>query len=173
MIIFWNSSEWLSTGSTGVSLVLSGSSGDSVPPFEGATTFKPILKVNDQIIQSIILSILIRKRKRLNEDFDINSDRQGNWFDSVDEISYGCSIWELETEPLIDETLFLFQTYIEESLQWLIDEAVISSLSVTVERKDINRLACSISFKKPDGSSAEVNLLWDKLHENTVEIGVF
>ena len=166
-------SNFIVISGLGSELIVSGGLGNSsgvAPTPVVATSFKTIFKIQDQIVQAILLSVFIRKRKNLSDGASNIPSRNGSWFDAVDSIFYGSSIWELETEALTDNTLFLYQTYVEESLQWMLDEIIISDLIVLTERKTTNILACSIQFNKPDGSSVEITFLWDKLKSEILNI---
>jgi phage gp46-like protein len=89
-------------------------------------------------------------------------DRRGWWGDSTNtnlaNDSVGSRLWLLEREKNVDSVLKNAKTYIQEALQWMLDEGVAKSIDVIVEADAIGSaglvmLAYQISITKPDGTT--------------------
>ena len=82
----------------------------------------------------------------------------GWWADSYndDEPPIGSKLWLLSREVLTDSTLKLAREYAEDALQWLVDDHVAESVSVSAERGGVEQLNLNVVIKRPD--QATLNL---------------
>ena len=130
------------------------------------------LKMDDGLVTSVLISLFSDQRAADDEVLpDPNStDKRGWWGDLVipefegDEI--GSKLWLLERASLTQETLNLAIQYAEDSLDWMIQDGIASTITVTAERQGgvIDEiLAMQISIQKSDGTELALNLsnLWE------------
>lgn len=73
----------------------------------------------------------------------------GWWADSYndDEPPIGSKLWLLSREVLTDSTLKLAREYAEDALQWLVDDHVAESVSVSAERGGVEQLNLNVVIK--------------------------
>ena len=123
-------------------------------------------------LQSAILISLYTDRRAQDDDIlpDLNSlDRRGWWGDLTTDITedeIGSRLWLLERSKTTQAVLNSAKNYIEEALQWLIDDGVAAKIEVTVERQtndELETLAFEVEIYKNDGNIVieKFNDLWN------------
>lgn len=122
--------------------------------------------VTDAGLETAVLISLFTDR-RADDDDELpdpdNPDRRGWWGDLITDIpedKIGSKLWLLERSKTTEQTLVDAERFIKESVQWLIDDGVASSIDVIVERQgepDWTILAFQIKIKKLDGRIISVN----------------
>jgi len=99
-----------------------------------------------------------------------SDDRRGWWGDLINNTNddqIGSRLWLLERATTTTETLVDAKFYIEECLQWMIDDGVCQDIEVEVERQNRDdgsaTLAAKISILKSDGTTTAIKFsdLWD------------
>ncbi len=107
-----------------------------------------------------MMSIFTEQRAEAGDELpdQNNSDLRGWWGDQISDYTddkIGSKLWLLQRSKTIKDILVKAKTYIENCLQWMIDDEVIAGLEVTterIERQDgTSLLAASISLKQSDG----------------------
>ncbi len=86
----------------------------------------------NEILTNIIASLFTDARA--NEDDILSSggiDKRGWWGDSFSDKKIGSKLWLLSREKQLSSVLKRAQEYAEESLQWMIKERLIKSVTVT------------------------------------------
>lgn len=89
----------------------------------------------------------------------------GWWADSLNGYSCGSQIWSMSGKKLTSENLALIKKYAENALQWMITDGVASSVAVSAAREGIDRMALSVTIRKPDGmqKSYKFYQLWSEI----------
>ncbi|HBB1701132.1 TPA: hypothetical protein J0606_000677 [Escherichia coli] len=64
---------------------------------------------------------------------------------------YGSKLWLLQRSKLTNALVNTVRTYIRESLQWMLDDGVVSRVDIDVQRTGINELGNSIVLWRRDG----------------------
>jgi len=91
-----------------------------------------------------------------------STDRRGWWGDATNTAkpgdSVGSRLWLIERERSSDAVVVKAKLYIEEALQWMIDEGVAASIVVEVEKQAIPGsgtliLAYQVKIQKPAGGT--------------------
>nr|BDD45838.1 tail protein [Gammaproteobacteria bacterium] len=95
------------------------------------------LRTESGLRSAVMVSLFTDRRANADDDIpDGTADRRGCWQDSfLDNAgdSLGSRLWLLGREKEIPQTLVRAQEYAEEALQWLIDDGVARSVTVTAE----------------------------------------
>ena len=120
----------------------------------------------DELAQAVLISLFSWRR---SEDADgvKTPFRQGWWGDSFAEVEgdrIGSRLWLLQRSKLTPAVLRRAEEYAEESLQWLIEDAIVESVEVTAERVGNDRLDLSVVLFKPDDTqalAARFNDIWN------------
>ena len=98
-----------------------------------------------------------------------SENRKGWWGDKVSDIEddvIGSKLWLLDRSKTDDAAITDAKAYIEEALQWMIDDEVVIDFDVIVERQQnlsgTEILAFQVIFYKKDGTTEEMKFddLW-------------
>lgn len=118
-------------------------------------------------LSSQIMTSLFTDR-RANDDDEIpdgTTDPRGWWADAIDGVKIGSRLWLLERARAIPETFRLAKEYIQEALQWLIDDGVADKIDVEIGTVSggCNIMTFLVSVKKPDGKQLKwkYRYAWD------------
>ena len=120
----------------------------------------------DELVQATLISLFSWRKS--NDDDGVNiPNRQGWWgdtFASETNDRIGSRLWLLRREKLTDDVVARAREYAEESLQWMIDDALASAINVSTDREN-NRLNMSVEIVRPgDAQSTQARFqnLWEQ-----------
>ena len=102
--------------------------------------------IDDSLHRAVIISLLSWARADDSDEYD--GSAYGWWGDSLSNIAgdkIGSKLWLLLRQKLTDEVVMQAQEYAEQSLQWLIDDGLCSSIDVSAER-DYDTLNLTINL---------------------------
>ena len=120
----------------------------------------------DELVQATLISLFSWRKSNDDDGVDI-PNRQGWWgdtFASETNDRIGSRLWLLQREKLTDEVVARAREYAEESLQWMIDDALAAAVNVSTDREN-NRLNMSVEIVRPgDAQSllARFQNLWEQ-----------
>ncbi|WP_410015801.1 phage GP46 family protein [Sodalis sp. C49] len=117
-----------------------------------------LLSGND-LETAILISLFSDRLARADDDYD-GDDRRGWWGDSGADYPIGSRLWLLRRRKLTLATAASAETYATEALQWLIDDGVVSSITITTRIVYPSKLTMQIIFLKPDGTLSPFNYSW-------------
>lgn len=108
----------------------------------------------DNIGRAVIISLFTWRRADANDDL-YSSEKFGWWADQFSNVvndRIGSKLWQLQRKKIDDDVMATAKEYIEQSLQWLIDDGICTGVEATVERdsSDYNRLNANITLLLPD-----------------------
>ena len=66
----------------------------------------------------------------------------------------GSRLWLLQRQKVLSTTLRRAEAYAKESLQWLIDDAVVARIEVSAERSGVDQIALLVTCYRPDDTQA-------------------
>jgi len=120
----------------------------------------------DELVQATLISLFSWRKSNDDDGVDI-PNRQGWWgdtFASETNDRIGSRLWLLRREKLTDDVVARAREYAEESLQWMIDDALASAINVSTDREN-NRLNMSVEIVRPgDAQSIQARFqnLWEQ-----------
>ena len=126
------------------------------------------LKECDDLDSAVIISLFTWARAAAGE-VDENAPRFG-WFgdkidaDSTD--STGSKLYLLKRKKITSQTIMDAREYIEQALQWMIEDGVATEINAEVERNasDVNRVDALVQIVRGDRSrTMKFNDLWSFL----------
>lgn len=126
------------------------------------------LLTGNDLESAVIVSLFTWARAEVSE-VDEGSPRFGWWGDKIDvdnKDRTGSKLYLLKRCKITDDTIAQAKEYIEKSLLWMVEDKVISELSVIVERdtNDKNRINASIELIRGDRTKTmRFNDLWSKI----------
>ncbi len=129
---------------------------------------------NDGLKMAVYISMFTDRRfGDENGAPPVKDDRRGWWGDSLlagSGDSDGSQLWTLDREKiLIPDTLNAAQGYIDEALEWMIEDGVATEIDIFVERRDLYTLGFQITIHRPgDFKDTKYYFAWNNL-ENTIK----
>lgn len=113
----------------------------------------------DLLRRSVTISLFTWRRAGPDDPVD-DSDRQGWWGDCVPSVAgdqIGSRLWLLARRTLVAQTLQDAQAYAEEALAWLLDDQIVTAVTVTVERQGNDRMNLRVTLTEQNGETLELN----------------
>ena len=110
----------------------------------------------DELAAAVLIS-LFSWRKSNPDDGVKAPTRQGWWGDTFAEAArdrIGSRLWLLQRQKVFSTTLRRAEAYAKESLQWLIDDAVVARIEVSAERSGTDQIALRVTCYRPDDTQA-------------------
>ena len=114
------------------------------------------LRSGNDLLTAVTIS-LFTDREALEDDAQI--DPRGWWGDEGQYL-IGSRIWLIERAKRTQETLSRAQAYIEEALQWLIDDGVVATFGIYVEWTARHMLGARVIASRTDGTTTAMNFSW-------------
>ena len=109
--------------------------------------------------RSVTISLFTWRRAGPDDPVD-DSDRQGWWGDCVPSVAgdqIGSRLWLLARRTLVAQTLQDAQAYAEEALAGLLDDQIVTAVTVTVERQGNDRMNLRVTLTEQSGKTLELN----------------
>lgn len=90
--------------------------------------------------------------------------QRGYWANNLLGINLGCKLWLLHRSILSNTTVVLAKQYLLDGFQWMIDDGIISTLDVKVNRVGLRQLNFELIFVRPDTSivKSKFYMNWDQ-----------
>ena len=109
--------------------------------------------------RAVTISLFTWRRAGPDDAVD-DSDRKGWWGDCVPSVAgdkIGSRLWLLQRRTLVADTLKDAQSYAEEALAWMIEDDVVTSVTVTAERQGNDRMNLRVVLTEQNGETQELN----------------
>ena len=124
------------------------------------------LASGDDLETAVLISVF---SDRLADDDDVlpdgSTDRRGFWGDEDEDVPLGSRLWLLGRSRLTADVANTAKIYIEESLKWLIDDGVATSVKVTMSMAPPKTLVGLVFVTRGDGTvvSLSFSRLWQQI----------
>lgn len=116
--------------------------------------FNPDGFVTDDSLQTAVTISLFTDRRLPDSvaNLDNSDDRRGYWGDIAESDGYqwGSLLWTLYRQKITSPVIASCSEYCEQALQWLIDDGIAETVSVTSERAGIYQISIGIEIVKRD-----------------------
>lgn len=120
-------------------------------------------------LQTAVLISLFTDRRANTEDKIDGDNKRGWWGDGVSEIEgdqIGSKLWMLERAKTTTSDIALIRRYIEDALQWMLDDEVVQKIEINIERQGEipnEQLAFEVRLYQSDGLKVAMKFkdLWD------------
>lgn len=123
------------------------------------------LKADDGLETAVAISVFTDKRIEDDELPDLEDDKRGWWGDSLPDVpndQIGSRLWLLERGKRTTEVLRRSEDYIEESLQWMVEDGVASSVISTSSYDSSGQLVSETDIARPAADVERYQILWEK-----------
>ncbi|MGX6541460.1 phage GP46 family protein [Enterobacter roggenkampii] len=118
----------------------------------------------DLLTRAVVISLFTWRRAEPDDNADVPMGWWGDSFPAVQNDRYGSRLWLLQRSKLTNQLVQKVRVYIRESLQWLIDDGVVSRIDLDIQRTGISELANSITLWRRDGPvTISFNDLWSAI----------
>lgn len=122
------------------------------------------LKADDGLETAALISVFSDKRVTL-EELPFGHDKQrGWWADLVSEPEddqIGSKLWRLEaTGKVNNDAVINLENILRDAFQWMLDDGIAATVTVTAERKD-QVIEGDVKIFKPSGDDIPFKFLWD------------
>ena len=113
------------------------------------------LQAGDDLQTAVLISLFTDAQADSDDVVpDGSGDVRGWWGDTGADYPIGSKLWLLSRAKQTQETLNLAQDYIQDALQWLIDDGVAASIDVVTEWTRPSVLGMQVTIYKTDGTQA-------------------
>lgn len=113
----------------------------------------------ESLRRAVTISLFTWRRAGPDDAVD-DSDRKGWWGDSVPSVAgdkIGSRLWLLARRTLVADTLKDAEAYANEALAWLVDDGVLTRVTVTAERQGNDRMNLRVTLIEQHGETLELN----------------
>ncbi|MDE3022268.1 MAG: phage GP46 family protein [Pseudomonadota bacterium] len=113
-------------------------------------------------LQTAIFISLFSDRMANPDDVipDGAGDPRGWWGDLGQDFPIGSRLWLLDRSKLTQSVANQARDYIQEALQWLIDDEVVASFDITTQIINSITLGAQIVAHKQDGTTVAIKFSW-------------
>ncbi len=119
------------------------------------------LASGNDLASAVLISLFT---DRIADDSDIppdsSDDRRGWWGTADEEVPIGSRLWLLDRSRLTRDVANAAKIYMEEALQWLIDDQVALSVKVMTAIAGGSELNSIITVTHRDGTVTPLNFNW-------------
>ena len=105
----------------------------------------------DPLTRAVVISLFTHRRADPDDNADVPMGWWGDTWPMVANDRYGSKLWLLQRSKLTNALVNTVRTYIRESLQWMLDDGVVSRIDIDIQRTGINELGNSIALWRRDG----------------------
>ena len=110
--------------------------------------------IEHAVLQSILNHAPSTQNDRVRMD---NFELGGCWSDEIIQ-GVGSRDWTLKREKLTEQTLIRTKTFIDDALQWLVDEHYVKKFDVNVARNTKNAITRNVLLTLNNNSTMKVDL---------------
>lgn len=103
--------------------------------------------------RAVTISLFTWRRAGPDDVVD-DTNRQGWWGDCVPSVAgdkIGSRLWLLARRTLVAQTLKDAQAYAEEALAWVVDDGIVTAVTVTAERRGNDRMNLRVTLTEQNG----------------------
>lgn len=105
----------------------------------------------DPLTRAVVISLFTHRRADPDDNADVPMGWWGDTWPIVANDRYGSKLWLLQRSKLTNALVNTVRTYIRESLQWMLDDSVVSRIDIDIQRTGINELGNSLVLWRRDG----------------------
>jgi phage gp46-like protein len=124
----------------------------------------PILQAGDDLATAILISLCTDRSASPDDTLpDGTTDRRGWWGDAGEDYQIGSRLWLLSRAKQTDDTLQKAFDYVQEALQWMIDDKAVGEFEITVQWVKTSTLGITVTAIKDGERLASVGYasLWN------------
>ena len=121
----------------------------------------PALVTGNDLPSAVLVSVFTDRVANTDDPIpDGTGDPRGWWGDIGEDKPIGSRLWLLDRSKQTQEVLNNARDYINEALQWLVDDGVVASTDVQTQWVRDTFLGAQITLYQPDGSQISLTYAW-------------
>ncbi|MFM0689229.1 phage GP46 family protein [Paraburkholderia strydomiana] len=121
----------------------------------------PALVTGNDLPSAVLVSIFTDRAANPDDAIpDGTGDPRGWWGDIGEDKPIGSRLWLLDRSKQTQEVLNNARDYINEALQWLVDDGVVASTDVQTQWVRDTFLGAQVTLYQPDGSQISLTYAW-------------
>lgn len=123
------------------------------------------LKSDGGLQTAVTISLFTDRRVSEEQLPPLATDKRGWWgdmFSEIDQDEIGSRLWTLERSKRTTETLRLYEDYSREALNWMIEDGVAQTITVTASYDENGFLIGDIIIARPEGNESRFQVNWDQ-----------
>ena len=105
----------------------------------------------DPLTRAVVISLFTHRRADPDDNADVPMGWWGDTWPIVANDRYGSKLWLLQRSKLTNALVNTVCSYLRESLQWMLDDGVVSRIDIDIQRTGINELGNKIVLWRRDG----------------------
>lgn len=117
------------------------------------------LQQGDDLQTAIYISLFTDRLARDDDEID-GTDRLGWWGDTGEAYPIGSRLWLLRRQKLTSQVAGKAEDFCREALQWLLDDSVVSSITVQSRMVYPRTLLLGIAYQEPGKTAQSVKYSW-------------
>lgn len=120
----------------------------------------------DPLTRAVLISVGTWRRAEPDDSPEESNGWWGDSFPTVQNDRIGTRLYLLKRQKLTNKTQLKVREYLQQCLQWLVDDRVASRVDVTAERTGIDTLIASVTISRIDGTQQTISFddLWSELN---------
>ncbi|MGY2732397.1 phage GP46 family protein [Sphingomonas sp. UYP23] len=119
------------------------------------------LEAGDDLFTAVLISLFTDAQADIDDVIsDGSNDPRGWWGDLGEDVRIGSKIWLLSRSKQTEEVRVKAETYLAAALQWLVDDQVAASISVTATWERPSFLGAVINITRNSGTVQAVRADW-------------
>jgi phage gp46-like protein len=121
----------------------------------------PVLVTGNDLQTAVLVSIFTDRGANPDDRIpDGTGDPRGWWGDIGEDKPIGSRLWLLDRSKQTQEVLNNARDYINEALQWLVDDGVVASIDVQTQWVRDSFLGAQITLYQPTGPQIDLTYAW-------------
>lgn len=110
---------------------------------------------------AVLISLFTDRQAEASDVLPDNTgDRRGWWGDLDEDYRIGSRLWLLSRSKLTQQVANQAKDYCQEALQWMLDDGVAASISITTKIILPSTLVVNTMITKADGTAASYQFNW-------------
>ncbi|WP_455820595.1 phage GP46 family protein [Pseudomonas cerasi] len=120
----------------------------------------------DPLTRAVLISTGTWRRAEPDDSPEEVNGWWGDSFPTVQNDRIGTRLYLLKRQKLTNKTPLKVREYLQQCLQWLVDDRLASRVDVTAERTGIDTLIASVTISRMDGTQQTISFddLWSELN---------
>lgn len=122
------------------------------------------LLADDGLETAVIISLFSDRRLPDGQQPNDGTDDPRGWWGDIgdaDGVLLGSLMWLLWREKMLPETVARARDYCRQALQWMVDDGIARTVTVTAERAGVYQISVGIEIIRPKGDALRYAYLWD------------
>lgn len=125
-----------------------------------------LAEITDYLPRAVVISLFTWRRADDDDDTELVYGWWGDSYPSVANDRIGSRLYLLRRQKITTTTLQQAEEYIQEALEWLVDDGIASDITIDLDRWDTDAVSAIITITSPAGQqSMTFSDLWSVVND--------